>query len=152
MIYTLHPLAWHGNKSDDLKPCSQFPNLFSAGFCPSSRNENHPKFGICIFHGLWRCCTVYIVQYILTESVGSRACSEETDGGSVPPLEGETVKKICPYCFQQLSWHALSRHIRDMHRSDAGVTGLNRYFSALTPSSSFAAARPMLTWWCASTA
>jgi len=104
-----------------LKPCSQFPNLFSAGFCPSGRNENHPKFGIYIFHGLWRCCTVYIVQYILTESVGSRACSEENDGGSALPLEGEGGKKICPYCFQQLSWHALSRHIRDMHSSKANA-------------------------------
>jgi len=26
-------------------------------------------------------------------------------------------KKTCPYCFQQLSWHALSRHIRDMHKA-----------------------------------
>ena len=93
-----------------------------------------------------------VVQYILTESVGSRACSEENDGGSALPLEGEGGKKICPYCFQQLSWHALSRHIRDMHRSDAGVTGLKRYFCALTPYFSFAAARPMLIWWCASTA
>jgi len=47
-------VAWQGNNSDDLKPCSQFPNLFSAGFCPSGRNENHPKFGIYIFHWLWR--------------------------------------------------------------------------------------------------
>jgi transcription elongation factor Elf1 len=29
-------------------------------------------------------------------------------------------KKTCPYCFQQLSWHALSRHIRDMHRNKSG--------------------------------
>lgn len=29
-------------------------------------------------------------------------------------------KKTCPYCHQQLSWHALSRHIRDMHRNKAG--------------------------------
>ena len=28
----------------------------------------------------------------------------------------QSGKKTCPYCFQQLSWHALSRHIRDMHR------------------------------------
>ena len=26
-------------------------------------------------------------------------------------------KKTCPYCGQQLSWHALSRHIRDMHKA-----------------------------------
>lgn len=26
-------------------------------------------------------------------------------------------KKTCPYCYQQLSWHALSRHIRDMHKA-----------------------------------
>ena len=148
-MYNLHLPAWQGNNSDDLKPCSQFPNLFSAGFCPSGRNENHPKFGIYIFHWLWRWG---VAQYILTESVGSRACSEENDGGSALPLEGEGGKKICPYCFQQLSWHALSRHIRDMHRSDAGVTGLKRYFCALTPYFSFAAARPMLIWWCASTA
>ena len=30
-------------------------------------------------------------------------------------------KKTCPYCFQQLSWHALSRHIRDMHRAKTGL-------------------------------
>ena len=30
--------------------------------------------------------------------------------GSNPALLG--AKKTCPYCFQQLSWHALSRHIR----------------------------------------
>ena len=29
-------------------------------------------------------------------------------------------KKTCPFCFQQLSWHALSRHIRDMHRNKQG--------------------------------
>lgn len=83
-------IAWQGNNGDDLKPCSQFPNLFSAGFFPS-------------------------------DSVGSRACSEETDGGSALPLEEEGGKKICPYCFQQLSWHALSRHIRDMHSSKANA-------------------------------
>jgi len=83
-------VAWHGNKSDDLKPFSQFPNLFSSGFFPS-------------------------------DSVGSRACSEENDGGSAQTLEGEGGKKICPYCFQQLSWHALSRHIRDMHSSKANA-------------------------------
>ncbi|XP_059084858.1 uncharacterized protein LOC131881884 [Tigriopus californicus] len=31
-----------------------------------------------------------------------------------------TQKKTCPYCFQQLSWHALSRHIRDMHKAKTG--------------------------------
>lgn len=31
-----------------------------------------------------------------------------------------TQKKTCPYCFQQLSWHALSRHIRDMHKAKSG--------------------------------
>jgi len=49
-----------------------------------------------------------------SDFLGSRAYSEESDGGNAQP-EGEGVKKICPYCFQQLSWHALSRHIRDMH-------------------------------------
>lgn len=29
-------------------------------------------------------------------------------------------KKTCPFCKQQLSWHALSRHIRDMHRAKTG--------------------------------
>ena len=57
--------------------------------------------------------------------LGSRAYSEESDGGNAQP-EGEGVKKICPYCFQQLSWHALSRHIRDMHRSVVQVPGLKR--------------------------
>ena len=35
------------------------------------------------------------------------------------PLSGG--KKTCPYCFQQLSWHALSRHIRDMHRAKSDL-------------------------------
>ena len=30
-------------------------------------------------------------------------------------------KKTCPYCCQQLSWHALPRHIRDMHRARTGL-------------------------------
>ena len=50
-----------------------------------------------------------------TGFAGSRASSEETDSSSVQ-LEGDGAKKTCPYCFQQLSWHALSRHVRDMHR------------------------------------
>ena len=70
--YNLHLPAWQGNNSDDLKPCSQFPNLFSAGFCPSGRNENHPKFGIYIFHGLWRCCTVYINRVCWIKSLFRR--------------------------------------------------------------------------------
>jgi len=36
-----------------------------------------------------------------------------------PALLG--AKKTCPYCFQQLSWHALSRHIRDMHKAKADL-------------------------------
>eukprot|EP00092_Neocalanus_flemingeri_P010516 GFUD01011330.1.p1 GENE.GFUD01011330.1~~GFUD01011330.1.p1 ORF type:complete len:335 (-),score=104.27 GFUD01011330.1:555-1559(-) len=35
------------------------------------------------------------------------------------PLGGG--KKTCPFCFQQLSWHALSRHIRDMHRAKSDL-------------------------------
>jgi len=35
------------------------------------------------------------------------------------PLSGG--KKTCPYCYQQLSWHALSRHIRDMHKAKADL-------------------------------
>jgi len=84
-VDTRGTVAWQGNNGEDFKTGSQLPNLFSAGFFPSA------------------------------DSAGSRSCSEETDVGSLPPLEGEAVKKICPYCFQQLSWHALSRHIRDMH-------------------------------------
>ena len=33
---------------------------------------------------------------------------------------GGSQKKTCPYCHQQLSWHALSRHIRDMHKNKQG--------------------------------
>ena len=40
-------------------------------------------------------------------------------GDSQSPLSGG--KKTCPYCFQQLSWHALSRHIRDMHRAKSDL-------------------------------
>ena len=36
-------------------------------------------------------------------------------------LFSQAEKKTCPFCFQQLSWHALSRHIRDMHRAKANL-------------------------------
>ena len=46
---------------------------------------------------------------------------EEVEGGKegegLEGMEGMEGKKTCPFCLQQLSWHALSRHIRDMHRS-----------------------------------
>ena len=41
----------------------------------------------------------------------SQASSSSGGGGSL------SQKKTCPYCYQQLSWHALSRHIRDMHKA-----------------------------------
>ena len=39
---------------------------------------------------------------------------------ALPPPSGAAgqAKKTCPFCLQQLSWHALSRHIRDMHKGD----------------------------------
>jgi len=40
-------------------------------------------------------------------------------GDANNPLGGG--KKTCPFCFQQLSWHALSRHIRDMHRAKSDL-------------------------------
>jgi len=51
----------------------------------------------------------------------------ETDGslplqlppGMTPAEMG--LKKTCPYCFQKLSWHALSRHIRDMHKAKSDM-------------------------------
>ena len=47
------------------------------------------------------------------------------DGDVSPPPSSldlsNSQKKTCPYCFQQLSWHALSRHIRDMHRAKTGL-------------------------------
>ena len=61
-----------------------------------------------------------------TGFTGSRASSEETDSSSVQ-LEGDGVKKTCPYCFQQLSWHALSRHVRDMHRLGGGAPFLRSH-------------------------
>jgi len=41
-------------------------------------------------------------------------------GGGMTAADGGVQRKTCPYCFQKLSWHALSRHIRDMHRNKAG--------------------------------
>ena len=38
-----------------------------------------------------------------------------------PGSDSDSQKKTCPYCYQQLSWHALSRHIRDMHRAKTGL-------------------------------
>ena len=58
------------------------------------------------------------------------AASSTTGSGMVNTLPGEpdpndpnasSQKKTCPYCCQQLSWHALSRHIRDMHRARTGL-------------------------------
>ena len=58
------------------------------------------------------------------------AASSTTGSGIVNTLPGEpdpndpnssSQKKTCPYCCQQLSWHALSRHIRDMHRARTGL-------------------------------
>ena len=48
------------------------------------------------------------------QSLTLSAVGGVTGGGggaaSNPALLG--AKKTCPYCMQQLSWHALSRHIR----------------------------------------
>ena len=41
----------------------------------------------------------------------SNSQTPSSSGGSL------SQKKTCPYCYQQLSWHALSRHIRDMHKA-----------------------------------
>jgi len=68
----------------------------------------------------------------------SGATSEDSEGGKdVPPVMNDDGslsfnfndsnnpigggKKTCPFCFQQLSWHALSRHIRDMHRAKSDL-------------------------------
>ena len=51
----------------------------------------------------------------------SPAISSSSPGpGGQPPHNLGAQKKTCPYCFQQLSWHALSRHIRDMHKAKTG--------------------------------
>jgi hypothetical protein len=60
----------------------------------------------------------------------SAASSTTTGPGMIGNHPGEpdpndpnasSQKKTCPYCCQQLSWHALSRHIRDMHRARTGL-------------------------------
>lgn len=38
------------------------------------------------------------------------------------------MKKTCPYCFQKLSWHALSRHIRDMHKAKTDLVNCKYCF------------------------
>jgi hypothetical protein len=44
--------------------------------------------------------------------------SQASSSGSVVSSGSAlSQKKTCPYCYQQLSWHALSRHIRDMHKA-----------------------------------
>jgi uncharacterized CHY-type Zn-finger protein len=43
-------------------------------------------------------------------------------GASSGPAGTFSQKKTCPHCYQQLSWHALSRHIRDMHKAKTSVT------------------------------
>ena len=63
-------------------------------------------------------------------ALASAANSTTSGSGMVNNLPGEpdpndpnasSQKKTCPYCCQQLSWHALSRHIRDMHRARTGL-------------------------------
>ena len=63
-------------------------------------------------------------------ALASVASSTTGGSGIVNNLPGEpdpndpnasSQKKTCPYCCQQLSWHALSRHIRDMHRARTGL-------------------------------
>jgi len=61
----------------------------------------------------------------------SGANSEDSEGGKDGGLNfsfsdvnsafGGGGKKTCPFCFQQLSWHALSRHIRDMHKAKSDL-------------------------------
>jgi hypothetical protein len=46
-----------------------------------------------------------------------QASSSSSGGPGSGACSALSQKKTCPYCFQQLSWHALSRHIRDMHRA-----------------------------------
>ena len=58
-------------------------------------------------------------------AVASELVPPSVEGGMSPPgmaPDGpDSQKKTCPYCYQQLSWHALSRHIRDMHRAKTGL-------------------------------
>ena len=64
-MYNLHLLAWHGNKSDDLKPFSQFPNLFSSGFFPSGivTHENHPSITTSNSNFLWYIFDIYQLTF-----------------------------------------------------------------------------------------
>ena len=55
---------------------------------------------------------------------GSNLAAATPDGIQSPQASSSnpvgsslSQKKTCPYCGQQLSWHALSRHIRDMHKA-----------------------------------
>ena len=55
---------------------------------------------------------------------GSNLAAATPDGIQSPQASSSnpvgsslSQKKTCPYCGQQLSWHALSRHIRDMHKN-----------------------------------
>ena len=43
--------------------------------------------------------------------------ASSSSGSVVSSGSALSQKKTCPYCYQQLSWHALSRHIRDMHKA-----------------------------------
>ena len=92
-------------EAEDPTASSPFPSLFNVGF---------PALGKLY---------IYLCSHpvnIKTGFTGSRASSEETDSSSVQ-VEGDGAKKTCPYCFQQLSWHALSRHVRDIHRLGGGA-------------------------------
>ena len=46
--------------------------------------------------------------------------STSCEGGPPGSSSAAGQKKTCPHCNQQLSWHALSRHVRDMHRNKTG--------------------------------
>lgn len=48
-------------------------------------------------------------------------CASVNNSNGTNGNANSTQKKTCPYCFQKLSWHALSRHVRDMHKNKSGV-------------------------------
>ena len=55
----------------------------------------------------------------LANHIGGNNPADPLSNSQTPSSSGGSLsqKKTCPYCYQQLSWHALSRHIRDMHKA-----------------------------------
>eukprot|EP00088_Acartia_fossae_P014056 TRINITY_DN17492_c0_g1_i4.p1 TRINITY_DN17492_c0_g1~~TRINITY_DN17492_c0_g1_i4.p1 ORF type:complete len:394 (-),score=93.17 TRINITY_DN17492_c0_g1_i4:338-1519(-) len=70
-------------------------------------------------------------HFLNNGNVGANGLQLEQNQVTPPPGMSPAemgLKKTCPHCFQKLSWHALSRHIRDMHKAKADLVNCKYCF------------------------